>query len=58
MITVSNETTPFTVRFDKELRRKLEIAAKSSDRTLNREVTHRLKRSFERQPDDEVRAPT
>jgi TraY domain len=58
MITESNETTPLTVRFDQVLRRKLEIAAKSSVRTLNGEVIFRLKSSFELQPDDEVRAPT
>jgi hypothetical protein len=43
-----------TVRLDRELRRQIEDAAKSSLRPLSREIVYRLKRSFERQRPEAV----
>jgi hypothetical protein len=50
-----NETVvAMTVRLDRDLRRQIEDAAKSSLRPLSREIAYRLKRSFERQPAEAV----
>jgi predicted HicB family RNase H-like nuclease len=38
------------IRFDEELRQQLEDAAQRSERSLNREIIYRLKRTFEREP--------
>jgi hypothetical protein len=43
----SNNRALLTVRVDMALRRRIEDAAKSSDRTLNAEAARRLRESFD-----------
>jgi len=51
MMTVgSSGPTRLNLRFDEELRQQLEDAAQRSERSLNREIIYRLKRTFEREP--------
>jgi predicted HicB family RNase H-like nuclease len=38
------------LRFDDTLRQQLERAAQRSERSLNREIIYRLKRTFDREP--------
>jgi hypothetical protein len=42
------------LRFDEEVRRQLEEAAKRSLRSLNNEVLYRVKASFERKSDEQT----
>jgi predicted HicB family RNase H-like nuclease len=51
---MSKETdqVKLTVRIKEALRKQLERAARRSERSLNREIIHRLKSTLERQPDE------
>jgi hypothetical protein len=45
----SSKMARLNLRFDDTLRQQLESAAQHSERSLNREIIYRLKRTFERE---------
>jgi len=45
-----SKSSRLNLRFDDALRQQLERAAQHSERSLNREIIYRLKRTFEREP--------
>jgi hypothetical protein len=52
MATDSNSTIHTSIRIDRELRRRLEEAAKSSVRSFSGEVAYRLQRSLAQQAEE------
>jgi hypothetical protein len=50
----ANTSVQRSIAFDEELYRRLEEEARASERSLNGEVRHRLRKSFERQQDEQT----
>jgi uncharacterized protein (DUF1778 family) len=48
----SSKSVRLNLRFDEELREQIERAAQQSLRSMNSEAVYRIKRTFERQPDE------